>query len=580
MNDSRLCTSSKAFHKSMDDLGYRAKYDEYPSFDDQDSHLSRNPTASSSIQNKNLIGMNTNNNNNYDTYKRIKNNSNSNSNSNNSQLISNNKTSSTTNNNTNINNKNNSTNPASSNFINISKNKINNDDYDEDDLNPINKTSNLLVANNSINDQQYFQQYKQQQLLNDNLLNANSTNSNQSQPYFWDQKLQTSNLNINNSKSKGINLIGDETNMSGINLDNYQANIKNYNLQQLQQLQQQQQQEMPFRKTSSGSMKSDSSNLSNTNRMSLFNAATKNNLPVATMPSISRSSTQNLKPLPTYSQLSIPNSLFFNQYQDQFNRNPTPQNNLNILNPGFKAPAYQQFAKSSNQINKSFDSAALLQNSNLMYQAKPQQQNIQQGSSINDPNARKSSDHSYLKYDNNWIMGSQAEKTRQASISPPTTAFRRSPLDSVHIPIINQQNMPAANNYSNQMNMANDQLNLNTTSFFPASNPQPKNNFNLYSLIDPTHHRITQPYQQQLLNHVTSQNQIQANQPIPRNNNNGNYQQLNHQRHNQNYHQMRSKSLDAETFLNNHSENGKYLFLNLIKLENKFVFLPYMVIYN
>ena len=89
----------------MDDLGYRAKYDEYPSFDDQDSHLSRNPTTSSSIQNKNLIGMNTNNNNNYDTYKRIKNNSNSNSNSNNSQLISNNKTSSTTNNNTKINKK-------------------------------------------------------------------------------------------------------------------------------------------------------------------------------------------------------------------------------------------------------------------------------------------------------------------------------------------------------------------------------------------------------------------------------------------------------------------------------------------
>ena len=68
----RLCSSGKSFHKSMDDLGYRANFEEYPSFDDQDSHLSRNPTASPAIH-KNITnsGMS-----NYDTYKKIRNNAN------------------------------------------------------------------------------------------------------------------------------------------------------------------------------------------------------------------------------------------------------------------------------------------------------------------------------------------------------------------------------------------------------------------------------------------------------------------------------------------------------------------------
>ena len=46
----------------MDELGYRANYEEYPSFDDQGSHLSRNPSASA-----NATAANNNNNNNNGT---------------------------------------------------------------------------------------------------------------------------------------------------------------------------------------------------------------------------------------------------------------------------------------------------------------------------------------------------------------------------------------------------------------------------------------------------------------------------------------------------------------------------------
>ena len=38
----RLCTNGKAFHKSMDDINYKQNnFEEYPSYDDQESHLSR-----------------------------------------------------------------------------------------------------------------------------------------------------------------------------------------------------------------------------------------------------------------------------------------------------------------------------------------------------------------------------------------------------------------------------------------------------------------------------------------------------------------------------------------------------------
>ena len=171
----RLCSSGKSFHKSMDDLGYRANFEEYPSFDDQDSHLSRNPTASPANQKSSNSNAPSSGISNYDTYKKIRNNANNQSN----KLM--------------IHDQN----------RNISNNNNNNNKNDDDNLKSnSNYASNLIANRNTINNNH------QLATLQANFNNKTNTINN--------QEINQPINNTNNNASSSILNLGKNVNLNSI----------------------------------------------------------------------------------------------------------------------------------------------------------------------------------------------------------------------------------------------------------------------------------------------------------------------------------------------------------------------------
>lgn len=292
-------------------------------------------------------------------------------------------------------------------------------------------------------------------------------------------------------------------------------------------------------------MKSESQVLFNNNNKLQDAGGNFNNM--KNMPIQANSRSQNLKPLPTYSQLSMSNALlsqgFYDQNQKQLKRTQTPPKNLNfqlssmdIQNNIHKVPYQmnqQVFGISPTTNNHSF-STHNINNNNL---SQDLSESIQPPpySLINtyEPNNRRHLE--YLKYDNNWIMGNTMEK-RISSTTPPSSSTTLLPYQTT-----DQISNPF--NYTNCLSP-----NTNSSTYYSPLSTPIKTNFNLYSLIDPQNKRITQPYQQQLLNHVQSPVDNNQNQKLLNNTMNitsngshktpfGNIQ-------------ARSKSLDAEKFLN------------------------------
>ena len=298
-------------------------------------------------------------------------------------------------------------------------------------------------------------------------------------------------------------------------------------------------------------MKSDPQALFNNlqNGSNHSNATVKNLAHHNTMQPISSNRNQHLKPLPTYSQLALSNSLLtnqaFNDQQLKYKRTQTPPNNLNYQlanvdsQQQLKAPpSYQSYAPINQQM---FGSHMPIAN-NLSFASQSNMSNLNMNNSINhdsadtlqpqpyslmntyEPNKRHLD---YLKYDNNWIIGANMEKEKRLSSTTPPTASN-----------LVTSNEP--NPYLNAMNPNNSLY------YSPMSTPI-RNNLNLHSLLDPQNKRITQPYQQQLLNQVLSpqqQNQQHYHQQIQQ------QQPQYYQKPMPNNFQTRSKSLDADKFLN------------------------------
>jgi len=285
-------------------------------------------------------------------------------------------------------------------------------------------------------------------------------------------------------------------------------------------------------------------------------------------PSQSNSRSQNLKPLPTYSQLSMSNALLSNQsYQEQSSKQKrvqTPPKILNfqmsatdIPNNGSKVP-YQMnqpnYGISPTTNNSvSFSSHHNLSNHNNLSQDLSESTMIQPPpySLINtyEPNKRHLE---YLKYDNNWIIGNTMEK-RVTSTTPPSSSIPNMlPNEPVSSPY----------NYTNYLSP-----NTNSSPYYSPITTPIRNNFNLYSLLDPQNKRVTQPYQQQLLNHVLSptdnQNQKVFNNST-NNNNNSNATSNSLLKNTPGNFQIRSKSLDADKFLN--LDNGNFLNIFVMNL--------------
>ncbi len=227
------------------------------------------------------------------------------------------------------------------------------------------------------------------------------------------------------------------------------------------------------------------------------------------------------KKLPAYSQLSIPNSLI---YQDQhLRRNQTPPTSTsNPLKQSNTVNFYNQYHPS--QFHNPYDPSALMHISRQQFQHFQQSNPSLHASNLlksNDPNSSNP-----IKYDNNWTIGLPSERKSTSS------------------------NFLAQN--KNTLSSQIDQ-NKRGTSSHQQHNNLTTNSFNLYSLINPQNQRITQPYQQNLLNHAVLNTRV-----LPSIQSNV----FSNQKQNQlNYHQTKSKSLDAESFLNSQS---KFLFLNLI----------------
>ena len=222
------------------------------------------------------------------------------------------------------------------------------------------------------------------------------------------------------------------------------------------------------------------------------------------------------KTLPAYSQLSIPNSLLYQEQQLRRNQTP-PTSTLNNLKQSNTVNFYNQYHPS--QFNSQYDPSSLMHISRQQFQNFQQSNpslhaSNQQHMQVNDPSISNP-----IKYDNNWTIGLPSErKSTSSSVLSHNPNAISTPMD---------QNKSGIN--SNQQHH-----NLTT------------NSFNLYSLINPQNQRITQPYQQNLLNQA-----VQNNKTFPSiqtsNYSNQKQQQLN-------YHQSKSKSLDAESFLNNESK--------------------------
>ena len=280
-------------------------------------------------------------------------------------------------------------------------------------------------------------------------------------------------------------------------------------------------------------------------------------------------SNRNLKPLPTYSQLSMSNTLLSNHsFQDQnlkMKRTQTPPNNLifplsTMENTRPKVPYQmtQQQQQAFGLIPPSSNISLLSQN-NANVAPKESESLNQQYLPTNlqpiacEPNKKHLE---YLKYDNNWLMGNNNNNnnTRVSSTFAPSIPANNLPSHG-NIELSNQFN------YSNYLNSVN---NNNGSPFYSPSTTPIRNNFNLYSLIDPQNKRITQPYQQQLLNQALSPMDNPQNQPSMI----GSYN--NQQKNNLNAFQLRSKSLDAEKFLNLDNGNLILIFLTRIQTTVKF----------
>ncbi len=291
-------------------------------------------------------------------------------------------------------------------------------------------------------------------------------------------------------------------------------------------------------------MKSESQILFNNNN-NKFQEAGGNFNNMKNMPIQANSRSQNLKPLPTYSQLSMSNALlsqaFYDQNQKQLKRTQTPPKNLNfklssmdIQNNVHQVPYQmnqQVFGKSPATNNLSFSTHNI--NNNSLSQELSESIQPPPYSLINtyEPNRHHLE---YLKYDNNWIMGNTMEK-HISSTTPPssTTIFPYQTTDHVSNPF----------NYTNSLNP-----NTNSSTYYSPLSTPIKNNFNLYSLIDPQNKRITQPYQQQLLNQVQSPVDNNQNQKLL--NNSMNITSYGSHKTPSGNIQARSKSLDADKFLN------------------------------
>lgn len=159
---------------------------------------------------------------------------------------------------------------------------------------------------------------------------------------------------------------------------------------------------------------------------------------------------QQQKQLPSYSQLSIPNQTLYNNQSKQFN------------NYSLGSNQYQQ--QSQPQLNKS--SSLISSTSPLQYY----------------DNNTKNDTKSY----DNWV-----KEKRVVSVSPTNT-----PIGSLSAkPLMGSSGSQTALNKHGSSKVLNAPI--TNKNLLPANKT-----FNLYSLLNPQHQRITQPYQQILLNHA------------------------------------------------------------------------------
>jgi hypothetical protein len=140
-------------------------------------------------------------------------------------------------------------------------------------------------------------------------------------------------------------------------------------------------------------------------------------------------------------------------------------------------------------------------------------------------------DSSYLKYDNNWAFTNDQDAATTTNIT-------------------------SSNSNNNNNNFSSSIYPSNTNMFLarPITATSPiTNNFNLYSIIDPQSKRITQPYQHQLMYQLSMPVQHQPPQPLSSQMSSN---QLSQNQKAQMYHQMKAKSLDADSFMDK-NQNGK-----------------------
>jgi len=210
------------------------------------------------------------------------------------------------------------------------------------------------------------------------------------------------------------------------------------------------------------------------------------------------------KMLPAYSQMSIPNS-----FQQFYNNN---SNNINNTPFSSQTPV--------NHTTSNFD----LSNQN---------------------NLNDDYDSSYLKYDNNWTFTNEQQ-----------------PKDATTTVNINNNNN---NHISNSIYPSNANTFLARPITPSASTSPITNNFNLYSIIDSQNKRITQPYQHQLMYQLSMPVQHQPPQPL--------LSQMSSNQLSQNqkahmYHQLKAKSLDADSFMDK-NQNGKLYFTLFLLFKNE-----------
>ena len=178
----------------------------------------------------------------------------------------------------------------------------------------------------------------------------------------------------------------------------------------------------------------------------------------------------------------------------------------------------------------------------------------------------------YLKYDNNWSVGGGSHSPTQVrpiisnQYQPPHQIMQQQQLPFANMSNSNpkQASQAAASVVSSQYFASNKSLGQQDAAAAAAA----KNYFNLHSLIDPGNKRITQPYQQSLLNNITLQQQQLKNSSSSSQSSNVSNNNLNKRLVSASFshQQARSKSLDAHMFIDAiQGKNKFFLFIFLFK---------------